>query len=107
MQWKRLSNPARILVNAEFGAKYVTNLAHRSLPAHSLADRFHQVLARAARLGYSFEGVLDRGAVALALHLAHALNLPLLERGIDLQHLDRNLLRNREPVDADNCLDTL
>src|SRR6516164_5491431 len=102
-----LSKPTRIRVDAEFSAKYVANLAYCNFTAYCLADRFHQVLVRAARLGDPFERVFDRGAVALALHLAHALNLPLFERRIDLQQLNRNLLGNRELVHPDNRLDTL
>src|SRR3954454_22104557 len=81
--WPWSLNPRRILVDSEFCAKDVADLPDRRLTTYCLADRVHQVFARTAGFCNLFERLPDRATIALAFHLAHALDLQLLKRRID------------------------
>src|SRR6185437_9510622 len=100
-------NPAWILVRAEFAAKNIANFADGRLTPDRLANWFHQILARAAAFRDAFQSFLDDRAVALALHLAHLLDLLLLERAVDFEHLDGYFLGHCVLVDAHDRLDAL
>src|SRR5229473_782360 len=100
-------NPTRITIDAELGTIDIANLTDRRVMPHSFANRTHKIRARTAGLRDALQGFFYRDAVALALHLAHALDLPFLELVLDLQRLDRNLFGDAVLVDADDRLDPL
>src|SRR5579862_8747779 len=100
-------NPAWVCVHAKLCPKDIAYFADRRVAPHRLANRLHQIFAGATCLRNARERFLDGNGVSFALDLAHALNLPLFDLGINLERRDRNLLRDRVLVDADHRLDSL
>src|SRR5215470_18751768 len=101
------SNPAWVAIYAELDAKDFADLADRDLAAHGLEYRLHQVFVRTTGFGDARQRFAHLGRIALALHLAHALHLPLLDSWFDLEGLDRNFLGYRVLVDPHDGLDPL
>src|SRR5690349_11815980 len=84
-------------------AQRVAHLSHRHVGARGLHDRLHQVAVVVGRvLLQARERRSGSRRVALRPHCLHALDLLLLERGIDAKDLDRLLLLDLVSVDADD-----
>src|SRR5690242_14609578 len=80
----------------------VAHLAERHECARAHHDRVHEIrvaLRGPLELG---ERILDGGRVAVGTHGAHPLDLLALERGIDAEDLERQLVLELVAVDADD-----
>src|SRR5204863_6322872 len=80
----------------------VAHLAHRQVRARSGQDRLHQVRVSCRAALELGERLLGSGGVAARPHRTNALDLLLLERGIDAQDLERRLVVELVTVDADD-----
>src|SRR5438105_10231500 len=88
---------------APYLTKRVAHLAHRDVRARGLDDRPHEVAVFPGRIRLQVrESRLDGGRIAPRPQGLYTVDLPPLERRIDLEDLDRLLVLERVAVHADD-----
>src|SRR6266404_1842272 len=98
------SHPRGVAIDAELLAIDVADLAERDAILHGGDERRHQVLTVATGAADRVEARARPCLIARRLERAYARRLPLLERGIDAQQVDRRLVAHLILVDADHHL---
>src|SRR5262245_16091256 len=74
---------------------YIRNFAETRVILHRVDQHRHDVARSAARLGQLLEPPLHLDGIARGLEAAHALDLLVLDSGVDLQVVDGALFRHR------------
>src|SRR2546421_9054359 len=93
----------RLAPDAPHVAQGFAHLAHRHVRPRGVHDRLHQIAVRPGRIFFQpSEGLFHRSGVAPHPNGVNALDLSLLERGIDPEDVRLRLVVELVAVDADD-----